>query len=188
MTGRPRATRADARRNREQLLEAADSAFRRHGVGASLAEIARSCEIAIGTLYRHFPTRDALVEALLHDQITGLQARAEELAGSAEPREALIEWLQEFGRCSSVYQGLPESVMATAADEGSDLHASVVTMHAAAGALLARAQDAGAIRPDVSRAEVFALACGAATASQYGSADPHRLLRLVVEGLGAATR
>jgi AcrR family transcriptional regulator len=187
VTGRPRATRADARRNREQLLEAADSAFRRHGVGASLAEIARSCDIAIGTLYRHFPTRAALVEALLHDQITALQARAEQLAGSPEPREALIEWLQEFGRCSSVYQGLPESVMATAADEGSDLHAGVVTMHAAAGALLARAQDAGAIRPDVSRAEVFALACGAATASQYGSADPHRLLRLVVEGLGAAT-
>jgi len=126
------------------------------------------------------------MEALLHDQITALQTRAERLAGSPTPREGLIEWLQEFGRCSSVYQGLPESVMATAADEGSDLHAGVVSMHAAAGTLLARAQEAGAIRPDVSRAEVFALACGAATASQYGAADPHRFLRLVVEGLGVA--
>ncbi|ONK11017.1 TetR/AcrR family transcriptional regulator [Streptomyces sp. MP131-18] len=183
MSQAPRTQRADARRNREQLLDKADAAFRRHGVRASLAEIARSCNIAIGTLYRHFPTREALLEALLRDRIESLRNHAERLAGSPEPLEALIEWLREFGQCSSAYQGLPESVVATAGDEESDLHAGVMSMHAAAGALLTQAQRSGAVRPDVSRAEVLALACGAATASQYGTADPDRLLRLVVEGI-----
>lgn len=115
----PKAMRADARHNREQLLEVADAAFRRHGVHASLAEIARTCGIAIGTLYRHFPTREALLEALMQDQVTGLRESAERLADSDTPREALIEWLQEFGRCSSAYRGLAESILATAAAEGS---------------------------------------------------------------------
>lgn len=175
--------RADARHNREQLLKIADAAFRRHGVQASLAEIARTCGIAIGTLYRHFPSREALLQALIHDQVMSLRENAERLADSGTPREALIEWLQEFGRCASAYRGLAESILATAAAERSDLYASVESMRAAAGVLLIEAQKAGAIRPDVSPAEVFALACGAGTASQYTTADPDRLLRLVVEGL-----
>lgn len=187
MTEGTKALRADARRNREQLLEVADAAFRRHGVRASLAEIARSCNIAIGTLYRHFPTREALLEALLHDKIETLRVHAKQLSGSPTPLEALVEWLQEFGQCSSAYQGLPESVIVTATDEESDLHAGVMSMHVAAGALLTRAQQSGAVRPDVSRAEMLALACGAATASQHGTAGPDRLLRLVVEGIRATT-
>ncbi|WP_024803154.1 TetR/AcrR family transcriptional regulator [Nocardia sp. BMG51109] len=183
MTREAGGLRADARRNREQLLAVADAAFRRHGVGASLAEIARACNIAIGTLYRHFPTRDALLEALLHDRVEDLHRLAERLGDAPDPAEALITWLQEFGRCSSTYRGLPESVVAVATDARSDLRASVMSMHNAAGALLARAQEGGAVRRDVTRSEVFALACGAATASQYGDADPDRLLRLVAEGL-----
>ncbi|WP_433337480.1 TetR/AcrR family transcriptional regulator [Spirillospora sp. CA-294931] len=179
----PRGMRADARQNRERLLRVADAAFRREGVRASLAEIARTCGIAIGTLYKHFPTRDALLQALIHDQVTSLRESAERLAGSGAPGEALIEWLQEFGRCASAYQGLAESILAAAAAEESDLHSSVVSMRAAAAVLLAEAQDGGAIRPDVGPAEVFALACGAGTVSPYAPADPDRLLRLVVEGL-----
>ncbi|TDD93354.1 TetR/AcrR family transcriptional regulator [Actinomadura rubrisoli] len=179
----PRAMRADARHNRERLLKIADATFRREGVNASLAEIARTCGIAIGTLYRHFPTRDALLQALIHDQVTSLRENAERLADSDTPREALIEWLQEFGRCASAYQGLAESILAAAAAEGSDLNADVESMRAAAAVLLTKAQKATAIRPDVRPAEVFALACGAGTASHYATADPDRLLRLVVEGL-----
>ncbi|HEX2315142.1 MAG TPA: TetR/AcrR family transcriptional regulator [Thermomonospora sp.] len=175
--------RADARHNRERLLRVADETFRRDGVQASLTEIARACGIAIGTLYRHFPTREALLQALLHDRVTSLRENAERLSDSDTPREALVEWLQEFGRCASAYQGLAESILATAAAEKSDLHACVESMRAAAGVLLARAQQVGAVRPDVSPAEVFALACGAGAASQYVGADPDRLLRLVVEGL-----
>ncbi|WP_067901401.1 TetR/AcrR family transcriptional regulator [Actinomadura chibensis] len=179
----PRAMRADARQNREKLLKAADAAFRRNGVQASLAEIARTCGIAIGTLYKHFPTREALLQALIHDQVIALREDAERLADSAAPRAALIEWLREFGRCSSTYQGLAESILATAEAEGSDLNDSVQSMRAAADLLLVKAQKAGAIRADVSRAEVFALVCGAGAASHYTTADLDRLLRLAVEGL-----
>lgn len=179
----PKALRVDARHNRERLLKIADAAFHRHGVQASLAEIARTCGIAIGTLYRHFPTREALLQALIHDQATNLRENAERLADSDTPREALIEWLREFGRCASTYRGLAESILATAAAEGSDLNASVESMRAAAGMLVVKAQKASAIRPDVCPAEVFALACGASTASQYAITDPDRLVRLVVEGL-----
>ncbi|WP_330230440.1 TetR/AcrR family transcriptional regulator [Nocardia sp. NBC_00508] len=182
----PLARRADARHNREKLLEIADATFRRDGVKASLAEIARTCGIAIGTLYKHFPTREALLQALIHDRVTSLQENAERLADSDMPCEALIEWLQEFGRCASAYRGLAESILAAAAVEESDLNAGVETMRAAAGVLVVKAQKAGTIRLDVSPAEVFALACGAGTASPYATADPDRLLRLVVEGL--ATR
>lgn len=178
-----RARRADALHNRKQLLEIADATFRRDGVQASLAEIARACGIANGTLYKHFPTREALLEALIHDQVTSLRESAERLADSDTPHEALIEWLQEFGRCASAYRGLAESILAAAAIEGSDLNTSVESMRAAAGVLLAKAQKAEAVRPDVSPAEVFALACGAGTASQYATTEPDRLLRLVVEGL-----
>lgn len=179
----PAARRADARHNRQLILEVADEAFRRDGVRASLAEIARACEIAIGTLYKHFPTREALLEALIHGQVTSLQENAERLASSATPHEALIEWLQEFGRCASSYQGLAESILAAAAVDESDLNSSVERMRAAGGTLLSEAQEAGAVRPDVSAAEVFALACGAGTASRYTTGDPDRLLRLVVDGL-----
>ncbi|WP_157430895.1 TetR/AcrR family transcriptional regulator [Actinomadura macra] len=180
---RARAMRADARHNREQLLRVADATFREQGVQASLAEIARTCGIAIGTVYRHFPTREALLQALIHDQVTSLRENAERLADSDAPHEALIEWLQEFGRCASAYRGLAESILAAAAVEESDLNAGVESMRAAAGVLLVRAQKAGAIRSDVTPAEVFALACGAGAASPYATADPDRLLRLVVEGL-----
>ncbi|MUN38697.1 TetR/AcrR family transcriptional regulator [Actinomadura litoris] len=179
----PKAMRADARHNRERLLRIADETFRREGVHASLAEIARTCGIAIGTLYRHFPTRESLLLALIHDQVTSLRESAERLAAAPAADEALIEWLQEFGRCASGYRGLAESILTAAGAEGSDLNAGVESMRAAAGVLLARAQEAGAVRADVSRVEVFALACGAGTASQYTGADPDRLLRLVVEGL-----
>ncbi|WP_280265416.1 TetR/AcrR family transcriptional regulator [Nocardia wallacei] len=181
----PGPRRADARHNRAQLLESADAAFRRDGVHASLAEIARTCGIAIGTLYKHFPTREALLRALIHDRVTSLQESAHRLADSGTPREALIEWLQEFGRCASAYRGLAESILTAAAAENSDLNASVENMRAAAGVLVLKAQEAGALRPDVSPAEVFALACGAGAASGYTSADPDRLLRLAVEGLVA---
>ncbi|WP_280335206.1 TetR/AcrR family transcriptional regulator [Nocardia wallacei] len=180
---RPAARRADARHNRERILVAADAAFRRDGVRASLAEIARTCEIAIGTLYKHFSTREALLEALIHDRVVNLRQHAEQRLGSDTPYEALIEWLQEFGRCASAYQGLAESILAAAAADGSDLDAAVRDMRAAAGSLLAQAQRAGAVRPDVTPAEVFALACGAGAASRYTVTDPDRLLRLVVDGL-----
>src|SRR6516162_4774667 len=98
----PRPMRADAQRNYARLLDAASAAFLEHGADdVSLEEIARRAGVGIGTLYRHFPTRQALLEAVYRDQVDALGARAAELAQSDSPAAALAEWvtaLVTFGK------------------------------------------------------------------------------------------
>src|SRR6266487_4025102 len=90
-----RPMRADARRNYQALLSAANAAFIEQGADdASLEEIARRAGVGIGTLYRHFPTRQALLEAVYRDQVDALRARADELLGSLPPDAALVAWLR----------------------------------------------------------------------------------------------
>src|SRR3954447_18755004 len=91
-----RAQRSDACRNRDRLLECAADAFAEHGVDAPLEKIARSACVGIGTLYRHYPTRDALVEAVYRHNVDQLCAGAEELRATLPPGEALSEWMQRF--------------------------------------------------------------------------------------------
>src|SRR5215472_11381674 len=92
-TARP--MRADAQRNYARLLSAAMAAFTEHGADdTSLEEIARRAGVGIGTLYRHFPTRQALLEAVYRDQVEALRARADDLTGSDDPGEALAAWLR----------------------------------------------------------------------------------------------
>ncbi len=91
-----RPMRADARRNREQLLEVASDAFREHGVDASLEEIARRAGVGIGTLYRHFPSRDALLEAVFRRDVEQVADSAEELLRELPPDRALDEWMRSF--------------------------------------------------------------------------------------------
>jgi AcrR family transcriptional regulator len=91
-----RKPRADAERNRERLLEAAKASFAASGAATTLEEVARRAGVGIGTLYRHFPTRDALVEQVYRDALDRLAAAAERLAQDEPPLEALREWLQLF--------------------------------------------------------------------------------------------
>jgi AcrR family transcriptional regulator len=154
MSDQPR--RADARRNHERLLAAAGDVVAEQGTQASLREVARRAEVGLGTLYRHFPTRDALLEALLRQRFDDLAEAARELADAA-PEQALTEWLRRFLAGSTTYRGLATSMMATLGDEGSPLSASCHAMREAAGALLLRAQESGHVRSDVDRLEVFAL-------------------------------
>src|SRR5499433_1511780 len=92
----PRPMRADAQRNYERLLSAAAAAFAEHGADdVSLEEIARRAGVGIGTLYRHFPTRQALLEAVYRDQVEALRARADELLVSVPPGAALAIWLRD---------------------------------------------------------------------------------------------
>src|SRR6266567_2776996 len=97
-----RRMRADARRNFQRLLSAAAAEFAEHGADdVSLEQIARRAGVGIGTLYRHFPTRQALLEAVYRDQVEALRGRAEELLETAPPGEALVSWLEAlvtFGR------------------------------------------------------------------------------------------
>ncbi|MFE3452830.1 TetR/AcrR family transcriptional regulator [Nonomuraea sp. NPDC059194] len=181
----PDLTRADARRNREHLLDVAGEVFAEQGTDASLREVARRAGVGIGTLYRHFPTREALLEALTRASFESMRERADELLTSPSPRQALLEWLRVFAVRSTTYRGLPESVMAALRQEGSELHASCEGMRTAGGRLLTRAQEAGEVRPEVTGAELLALVAGIAWAVEQSPGRDDlmdRLLTLAANG------
>ncbi|MCP2340824.1 TetR/AcrR family transcriptional regulator [Actinomadura rupiterrae] len=181
-----RPMRADARRNYERLLAAARDVVAEQGTDASLEEVARRAGVGIGTLYRHFPTREALLEALLHDRFDGLRAHAEELLGAGDPFEALADWLRRLGAGALTYQGLAQAMMSAIQDESSDLYASCHGMRAAGEALLVRAQKAGQVRPEVEPLDALYLAAMIASATERSPADPElrdRLFTFMLDGL-----
>jgi AcrR family transcriptional regulator len=152
-----RAPRADAVRNRARILKVARTVVAEQGTQASLRDIARRAEVGLGTFYRHFPTRDELLEALLREGFGRLAAKAAALEAGRPPEEALMEWLGDFAVGATVYRGLTSSMMATLGDESSSLYASCLAMRQAAGRLLRNAQVSGHIRPDVDGTDLFAL-------------------------------
>nr|WP_042193088.1 TetR/AcrR family transcriptional regulator [Kibdelosporangium sp. MJ126-NF4]CEL20553.1 Transcriptional regulator, TetR family [Kibdelosporangium sp. MJ126-NF4]CTQ89464.1 Transcriptional regulator, TetR family [Kibdelosporangium sp. MJ126-NF4] len=175
--------RADARRNYERLLTEAETAFRSRGIDASLEDIARNAGVGIGTLYRHFPNRDALLEALLHDRFAALVELSGTLMDSGSPRAALISWLLEFARSSNRYEGLPASVVATLRNEQSQLYASCHATKEAGGQLLARAQQAGEVRADLVSDEILLLTASISWANEHSTGSVERFLTLLVEGI-----
>jgi AcrR family transcriptional regulator len=178
--------RVDARRNNEQLLTAAREVFAKEGTEASLREVARQARVGIGTLYRHFPTREALLEALLRSGVERLRERADELARSLPPEQALMTWLREYVERSSSYHGLPASVANALYHKKSDLYASCQQMQASGARLLARAQETGAVRADVNATDLFAVVSGVALVADQmpgGKGYTDRLLSLAMTGL-----
>ncbi|ALG11391.1 TetR/AcrR family transcriptional regulator [Kibdelosporangium phytohabitans] len=175
--------RADARRNYERLLTEAETAFRTRGIDASLEDIARNAGVGIGTLYRHFPNRDALLEALLHDRFAALGELSTRLLDADSPRAALIEWLREFVKSSNRYQGLPASVVATLRNEKSRLYTSCHAMKEAGSQLLARAQRAGVVRADLKPDELLLLSASISWANEHSPDSVDRFITLLVEGI-----
>jgi AcrR family transcriptional regulator len=182
---RPR--RADARRNRERLVEQARASFAEFGVNASLDEIARRAGVASGTLYRHFPTRLDLVEAVLADQIAELVELGRRLLTAEDELAALSTWLRAAILHGVGYRGLSTAVMTAALDRGSDL---VSTWHAemfeAGAALLARARSARVIVAEADDGDVLRMVGAIAWAAQDSpdsSAQAERLLSLLLDGL-----
>lgn len=144
-----RAQRSDASRNRERLVEVAADAFAASGIDTSLERIAKDAGVGIGTLYRHFPTRDALVEAVFRHNVDVLCDGAEQLATTLPPDQALAEWMQRFVAYVPGKKGLA-TYLKSVVDADSDLFAST---HARVAetiqSLMQAASDAGAIRPGV---------------------------------------
>jgi AcrR family transcriptional regulator len=180
-----RARRADAQRNVERLIAAAREAFAAHGPNAPLDDIARAAGVGPGTLYRHFPTRLVLFEAVYRDNVERLCAEGERLAMTEPPAEALVDWLKGFVAVVSQKRGLAAALT----DEGrpSELFAECHAMINATGAtLLDRAKDAGAVREDLALGDVLKMAkafANAAETSPEGSALAERLLVLAMDGL-----
>ncbi|WP_405587985.1 TetR/AcrR family transcriptional regulator [Streptomyces sp. NBC_01092] len=182
----PRAMRADARRNHERLLAEARSAFAEHGTDASLEDVARRAGVGIGTLYRHFPNRDALLSAVFEEAVGDLLARSRELLRSPEPCAALVTWLREMVTHAGEYRGLARSLMSVSYDGTSDLARCSGPIRQAGGALLSRAQEAGSVRPDVAIGDLLQLTHAIALAAEETPADPEladRLLHLTLRGL-----
>ncbi|WP_445167951.1 TetR/AcrR family transcriptional regulator [Mycolicibacterium sp. Dal123E01] len=150
--------RADAKKNYEQLLAVAESVIAEQGVDASLRDIARRADVGLATLFRHFPTREAMLEALLRAQFDEMTARAVELETSASPADALVSWLHDFIAYAHKYRGVVAAMMNAIEDPQSALHTSCVTMRTAGTRLLNRAQSAGMARTDVDGTDLFALA------------------------------
>lgn len=179
-----RRRRADASHNDECLLTAAAAAFTEHGPNASLDDIARRAGVGIGTLYRHFPTRQALVEAVYRSNIDALSAEAEGQLGARDPDDALAAWLRSVLVHNLKQRCLKEALMN---DYASEVHASCKPRMLAAGAaLLARAQRAGAVRPDLAISELLRLVYGIALATEKApdsAGEAERLLEVVLDGL-----
>lgn len=150
--------RADAKKNYEHLLTIADGVVTAEGADASLRDIARRAGVGLGTLYRHFPTREALLEALLRTRFDELTALAEVLETTSAAQDALVSWLRDFVACAHHYRGVVTSMVAAIEDEDSALHASCVAMRAGGTRLLTRAQAEGVARPDIDGTDLFALA------------------------------
>jgi AcrR family transcriptional regulator len=180
-----RAQRADACRNRDRLLEVASEAFGIWGVEASLEKIAKTAEVGIGTLYRHYPTRDALVEAVYRHNVDLLCAGAEELSASLPPDEALAQWMQRFIGYVATKKGLAtylKSVVSADSDLFVSTHARV---QQTIGALVTAAADAGTIRPGVDGMDLLRALSGVCLmADQAGGVEQGaKVATLLMDGL-----
>jgi AcrR family transcriptional regulator len=181
-----RGRRADARRNHERLLAAAGAAFAERGTDdVPLEEIARRAGVGIGTLYRHFPTRQALLEAVYRDQVDALGALAAKLLRAESPGAALAEWVSALVGFGRTKRSLTAALVEVLGKDSRLPGSSRAVLAGATDALLERAQRAGAARPGVRGTDVLRLAHGVSMTADFGQ-DPgqaDRMLGLVLGGL-----
>lgn len=179
-----RPLRADARQNYGRLVKAAADSIAELGPNVSLEEVAKRAGVGIGTLYRHFPNRQALLEAVYRDQVTDHCERARALQATTPPAEALALWLHSLLTCNLTTRGLKEALMAgEISPQTSECKAN---MHAVGGELLARAQAAGAVRRDIEITDLLRLVHSIALMVEPGTegeARAERLFEVMVSGL-----
>ena len=181
-----RPMRADARRNYERLLTEARNNFAEYGADASLEVVARRAGVGIGTLYRHFPNRQALLCAVFQEALASLLERSRELTESDRPCGALVEWLRALITHAGEYRGLSRALMSASHDASSALTQCHVPLRDAGERLLVRAQRAGHVRSEVSIDDLMQLTNAIALAAEQSPDDPEladRLLKLTLTGL-----
>lgn len=181
-----RPQRADGRRNYDAILAAARAAFAERGAGASLEDVAAQAGVAIGTLYRHFPTRATLVEAATRDGLEDLVTRARTISTGTDPLEALTAWMREAVQHFSTFRGLVGILATSMYDEGTPSHAMCAAMHTSSADLLRAAQTAGRVRPDITPDELFDLLSGIAWVRENaprGRDESGRHIDLLLSGM-----
>jgi AcrR family transcriptional regulator len=177
-----RPKRADARRNYEKVLVAAREAFAEGGESTALEEIARRAGVGIGTLYRHFPNRQALLEALYVNEVEEVCRSAAELDGG-DPWEALNSWFRRLMGYLATKQALAHELLNYVDSDAALFKVCRVSLYEAGEPLLKRAQEAGVVRDDVEFPEVMQMVSGIA---KIPAADPDQvelILRIALDGL-----
>jgi AcrR family transcriptional regulator len=183
----PRPLRADARRNRERVLAAAREVFGEQGREAQMDDVARRAQVGVGTVYRHFPTKEALIEALAFDSFERVTTKAKEALAIEDPWEALTQTLWAGAEViagdralSELFADVPGSII-----QGSELERE---LNAAVSELLRRAREAGLLRADIVLDDIPMLMCGIGSATRKLHQCPdswRRHLAIVIDGIRA---
>ncbi|MFI0895745.1 TetR/AcrR family transcriptional regulator [Streptomyces sp. NPDC020983] len=185
-----RAPRADAVRNRDQLLAVATRVFMSAGAEPSMRAIAREAGVGVATLYRHFPTRESLVDAVYQDQVVRLTAGARELLGRFPPATAMRRWMDLFGQWVATKNGMLGTLLAMI-ESGEIAHGRTrAELLTAVTAILDAGRAAGDLRSDVTAEDIAASLIGIFTVAPWPGreAQAERLLNLLMDGLRPAAR
>ncbi len=184
-TDRPaRPLRADARRNRDRVLAAAQEAFAAEGISVPLDEIARRAGVGAGTVYRHFPTKEALFEAAIMDRVERMIDYAREMATAADPGKAFFDFLERMAAEGTVKRDLAEAVGADTPEYLKPAH----DLRAVIAQLLTRAQQSGAVRRDIDIDDLMRVVKGtflAANSANTTADQRRRTFAIVFDGLRA---
>jgi AcrR family transcriptional regulator len=188
--GEPRPLRADAVRNRQRILVAAEEIFAQRGAAAGMDDVAGAAGLGVGTLYRHFPTKEALLEAILLDRMQRLVAQGRTYLEADEPGDALFEFLGQFVAQSQSKQDMIDA-LAKGFDsdqmfQNPEARATVELLTEIAGQLLGAAQTAGDVRSDLTSADLLGLVLGPCMAPGnplIAACSPQRMLAVVRDGL-----
>jgi AcrR family transcriptional regulator len=189
--GGGRAQRVDARANRGRILDVAEEVFGKGGESASTEEVARLAGVGIGTVFRHFPTKAALLEAVLVRRFDRLREQAEGLLNAADPGQAFLGFFGHLVADAAAKIAIAEALLDAGGDRDGDAARASDGLRRAVGVLLQHAQQAGAVRDDVELPEVYALLVGTSRAAARGHLDEEaraRLLAIVFDGLAGVAQ
>ena len=179
--------RADAQRNRERIIEVAKRVFREQGYDASLDEVAKQAGVGPGTLYRHFPKRENLIDAIMQSWVASVDEAAEKaLASEGPPRDLLLTWFEEYVRLISLHKGGPAKITSAMGDPSSPIHHKCQVLRTAGDRVVERLRAEDALRDDVDSLQIARLVGGVATVADQGDLDQavvRPMLEVVADGL-----
>lgn len=179
--------RADAQRNRTRIIDTAREVFREQGYDASLDEIAKRAGVGAGTLYRHFPNRDALLDAILQTWVERVDETTEKtLAFEGPPRELLLHWFEAYVGLISLHKGGPAKITSAIGDPDSPIRTKCEVLTGAFERVMERLRAEGALREEVDTVHAARLVGGVATVADNGDLDAATiapLLEVVADGL-----
>ena len=181
-----RARRTDARTNRERILTVAEEVFGRGGDTASTEEVARRAGVGIATVFRHFPTKTALLRAVLIGRLNRLRDQAGVLLDATDPGAAFFEFFGTVVADAAGKLAIANALVDAGGDNDPEVIGAAHELHASVGALLDRAKQAGAVRADAAQPEVYALLVGTSRAAAYAALDAEvrgKALAIVFDGL-----